>query len=48
MFEYLRKHEMSRLVFDPFQPKVDESEFESGTTDWKDSIGASRWSFLQG
>ena len=35
MFEYLRKHEMTRIVFDPFHPKVDESVFASGTTDWK-------------
>jgi hypothetical protein len=33
MVEYLRKHEMTRIVFDPFHPKVDESVFASGTTD---------------
>ena len=30
---------MSRIVFDPFQPKVDESSFASGMTDWKDFYG---------
>jgi hypothetical protein len=39
MFEYLRKHEMTRIVFDPSHPKVDESVFASGTTDWKDFYG---------
>ena len=33
MFEYLRNNEMSRVVFDTFQPKFDESEFVSGMTD---------------
>ena len=27
---------MSRVVFDPSQPKIDESVFASGKTDWKD------------
>ena len=35
IFEYLRKNEMSRVVFDPFQSKVYENEFASGTMDWK-------------
>ena len=39
MFEYLINHEMSRDVFDSFQPKVDESAFILGTTDWKDFYG---------
>ena len=30
---------MSRLGFVPFQPKVDESVFVSGTMDWKDFYG---------
>ena len=30
---------MSRVEFDPFQPKVDASAFTSGTTDWKDFYG---------
>ena len=33
MFEYLINNEMSRVVFDTFQPKFDESEFVSGMTD---------------
>ena len=36
MFEYLRNNDMSRVVFDTFQPKVDESSFASGMMDWKD------------
>jgi hypothetical protein len=39
VFEYLRQHLMSRIVFDPYQSKVDESAFASGTTDWKDFYG---------
>ena len=39
IFESLRTHEMSRIVFDPFQPKVDESSFASGMTDWKEFYG---------
>ena len=39
MFEYLRKHEMFRVVFDPFQPKVDESAFALGATYWKNFYG---------
>ena len=35
MFEYIRNHEISRVVFDPFQPKFDKSDFASGTTDCK-------------
>ena len=35
MFEYLRNNEMSRVVFDLFQPKFDDSAFALGTTDWK-------------
>ena len=35
MFEYLSKNEISRVVFDPFQPNVYESAFSSETTDWK-------------
>ena len=30
---------MSRVLFDPFQPKVDESAFASGVTDWKEYYG---------
>ena len=30
---------MSGVVFYQFQPKADESEFESGTSDWKDLYG---------
>ena len=32
MIEYLRKNKMHRVFFDPFQPKVD-------NTDWKDFYG---------
>ncbi len=39
MVEYLRKHEMTQIVFDPFHPEVDESVFALGTTDWKDFYG---------
>jgi hypothetical protein len=39
VFAYLRKHLMSRVVFDPHQTKVDESAFASGKTDWKDFYG---------
>ena len=31
--EYIKKHEMYRLVFDPFQPNVYESALASGMTD---------------
>ena len=34
-FEYFRKHYLSRAVFDPFQPKVDNNVFVSGAIDWK-------------
>ena len=33
---YLKKHEMSRMVFDPKQTKIDESSFASGMANWKD------------
>ena len=39
MFEYFIKHEMSRIFFDPFQPKAGESAFASGMPDWKDLYG---------
>ena len=39
MFEYLRKHEMSRLVFDPFQIKIGESAFVAGVRDRKEFDG---------
>ena len=39
MFEYLRNHKISRIVFDTFQPNVDESTFVMGKTDWKDFYG---------
>ena len=39
MFEYLRKKQMYRVLFDTFQPKVDESAFASGATYWKDFYG---------
>ena len=39
MFEYIRKHELSSVVFGPFQPKFDESEFSLGVTDCKDFYG---------
>ena len=35
IFEYIINHEISRLVFDPFQPKVDDSSFAARTADWK-------------
>ena len=31
MFEYISKHDISRGVFDPFQPKVDDIAFVLGT-----------------
>ena len=34
--EYIRKHEISGVMFYPFQPKFDESVFALGTMDWKD------------
>ena len=34
IFEDLRKHEMSRLVFDILKKQVDESAFVLGMTDW--------------
>ena len=39
MFEYTSKHDISRVVFDPFQTNVDESVFESGTMEWKELYG---------
>ena len=39
MFQYLRKHEMSRVVFYMFQPKDDETVFASGKTYWKELYG---------
>ena len=33
------KHEISRVVFDPFQPKVDDIAFMLGTTECKDFYG---------
>ena len=35
IFGYIRKDEMSKLVFETFQPKVYESLFVSGTMEWK-------------
>ena len=34
MFEYISNHEISRVVFDPFQPKFDEIAFASGMINW--------------
>ena len=48
MFEYPRKHDMCRVVFDLFKGNIDDSAFASGTTDWKEFMGTSRRSFLQG
>ena len=42
MFEYLMKYDMSRVVFDLFQPKVDDSVFVSGTTDCKYFYGETK------
>ncbi len=39
---------MTRIVFDPFHPEVDESVFALGTTDWKDFYGDIGRSFLLG
>ena len=39
IFECLRKHEMSKVLFDPSQPNVDQSAFVSGTMNWKDLHG---------
>ena len=39
MFEYLKKNEMYRVIFDLFQKNVDESVFSSGTTDCKELYG---------
>jgi hypothetical protein len=39
IFGYLKKHEMSRIVFDPKETVIDESSFASGTVDWKDFYG---------
>ena len=36
MFEYMIDYDISRVVFDAFQPKVDNSAFASRMTDWKD------------
>ena len=33
---YLKKHEMSQIVFDPNKTKIDEQYFAPGTTDWRD------------
>ena len=49
MFEYLKKHEMSRVLFDPFQPKDEENEFALGTMDWKSFYGdIEETTFLRG
>ena len=34
MFQYLKKHEISRVVFYLFQPKVYDNAFALGETDW--------------
>ena len=39
MFEYIRKNDISMIVFDQFQTKVDESVFTLDMTDWKDFHG---------
>ena len=39
IFGYLKKHEMSRIVFDPKRPDIDETSFSPMTTDWKDFYG---------
>ena len=39
IFEYLKKHDMYRLLFGLFIPKFDESLFSSGMTAWKDFYG---------
>ena len=36
---YLKKHEMSRVVFDPKNPEVDQVLFASIDTDWTDFYG---------
>ena len=48
IFEYIRKHAMSRAVFDLFQPKVDESEFTSGTMKCNDFYGDTEEYLLPG
>ena len=39
IFGYLKKHEMSQIVFDPKKTKTDEQYFAPGTTDWRDFYG---------
>ena len=39
MFEYIRNNEISRVVFDPFEPKFDDSAFALGKMDWKELYG---------
>ena len=36
IFGYLKKHEMSRIMFDSKQTKTDEQYFAPGTTYWRD------------
>ena len=36
VFEYLSRHDISRVVFYMFQPNFDESVFALGIMDWKD------------
>ena len=48
MFQYLSKHEMSRLVFDTFQLKFVESAFALGATDWKDFYGDIKYELSPG
>ena len=39
IFEYIRKHDIPRVFFDPFQTEVDERDFASEMTDWKEFYG---------
>ena len=39
IFEYHSNNEISRVVFNTFQPNIHESLLASGTMDWKDSYG---------
>ena len=39
IFGCLKKHEMSKIVFDPKKTNIDEQSFAPGTTDWRDFYG---------
>ena len=39
IFGYLKKHEMSQIVFDPKKTKIGEQYFTPSTTDWRDFYG---------